>query len=139
MKYIQSKTKIQEGEIRAKELNVYLEKLKVPKRVWLSEDATGIIPGVKYDSKSNQLIGLTLPLDETTGCPNIGTYIATDKNTMKNHLENSEKSNHVYLVMAQPLKEDVPAYVLMVFGTDNRFQSIDVINRWNHIESELSK
>lgn len=41
--------------------------------------------------------------------------------------------------MAQPLKENFPAFCLQLFGTDNKFTSKDVIKRWDFIEKELLK
>lgn len=42
------------------------------------------------------------------------------------------KSTLVYIIMAVPLKEGVAPFILQLFGTDNKFKTIDVIKRWNH-------
>lgn len=59
-----------EGELRVSELNAYLKKMNVEKKVWLSEDGTAIQPKITYDPKTNKLVGLVPPLD-TNGCPSI--------------------------------------------------------------------
>lgn len=61
--YIHGETRINEGELRCKELLEYLNKMGVEKKVWLSEDATAITPKLTYDSKANQIVGLLLPLN----------------------------------------------------------------------------
>lgn len=63
-----NKTHVIEGDLRSEELSIYLEQQKTIKKVWLSEDATAIVPKITYDPKSNQLVGLLLPFNET-GCP----------------------------------------------------------------------
>lgn len=62
------KMRVLEGNLRCKELAEYLDNLNAVKRVWLSEDATAIVSKISYDPKTNQLIGLVLPLNNN-GCP----------------------------------------------------------------------
>lgn len=53
--------------------------------------------------------------------------------------ENS-MSTLVYLVLAQPImNKKVPPFILQVFGTDNIFQTQDVIFRWQHTRDELAR
>lgn len=129
-----SKMPIVEGRLRARELSQYLDKLKCTKCVWFSEDATAIISKVTYDPSTNQLVGL--PTDRSTGYPISLSFSAYDAETIKQHLQHS-KSTVLYLIMAQPLDETVPPFVLQMFGTDNRFRSQDVVQRWNHTITEL--
>lgn len=112
--------------------------MNCPKYVWLSEDATAITSKVTYDPKSNQLIGLVLPIDEKTGCPKAYTYIASNAEAIKRHLMAS-KSTVLYIVMAQPIDESIPPFVLQMFGSDNRFHTSDVLKRWKYTKIELEK
>lgn len=134
----ENKPRIIEGQIRAKELDEYLTKMKCSKHVWLSEDATVITSKVTYDPKTNQLIGLVLPTDEATGCPRSFTYIASDAEYIKQHLMHS-KSTVVYVVMAQPIDEKFPPVVLQMFGSDNKFDTTQVLKRWAHTKTQLEK
>lgn len=127
-----------EGELRCEELASYLEKLHTPKIVWISEDASGIVPGVSYHSPSRQLVGLVLPLDTTTGMPIQRSFIPSTATDIAQQMS-KPKATSVYLVMAQPIMENIPPFVLQLFGTDNTFTSQNVQNRWNHIQSELAK
>lgn len=133
-----NKNQIVEGQLRAKELADYLDRLKTTKHVWLSEDATAIIQKVTYDPTTNQMIGLVLPRDKITGCPKPFTFLATDAAAIKQHLM-QEKSTVLYLIMAQPLDERIPPFVLQLFGSDNRFTKEDVIKRWNFTKNELQR
>lgn len=116
----------------------YLEKMNCPKYVWLSEDATVITSKVSYDPITNQLIGLVLPLDEATGCPKAYSFIASNAESIKEHLIQS-KSTVLYLVMAQPVNEEFPPFVLQMFGSNNRLATVDVLKRWKHTNTELEK
>lgn len=106
--------------------------------VWLSEDATAIVSKVTYDPSTNQLVGLLLPRDKTTGCPTPFSFSAKDAETIKSHLT-AERSTTVYLVMAQPLDEEIPPFVLQMFGDRNKFDSHGVVKRWKFTETELEK
>lgn len=139
MRYIdQNKTRIIEGRLRTEELSNYLDKMGAVKSVWLSEDATAIISRVKYDPKTNQMIGLLLPIDKDNGCPTPFSFLATDADTIEKYLK-LPMSHSVYLVMAQPLDEKVPPFVLQMFGTNQQFKSTDVNKRWLYMKSELER
>lgn len=139
LKYIQEhKVKIIEGKLRCDELKTYLQKINAPNCVWLSEDGSGIIQKVSYDVGSNQLVGLLLPLDECTGMPKYLTYSAENLALIEKHMKN-RVSSLVYVIMAQPVKENAPPFILQLFGTDNSFRSSDVLNRWKYMQEELDK
>lgn len=104
----------------------------------MSEDATAIVIKVSYDPSTNQLIGLLLPNNKSTGCPKLFTFLATDAETIKQHLM-QEQSNVVHVVMAQPLDESVPPFLVQMFGSRNKFDTNDVIKRWNFTKMELEK
>lgn len=133
-----NETKIVEGDLRCKELSNYLEILKLKKYVWLSEDATGITPKVEFDSKSNQMIGLVLPISTSNGMPIPFSYLARNAEEIETNIT-KDKSTHVYVVMAQPLMRGVPPFMLQIYGTNNKFKTQDVLRRWKHTVEELRK
>lgn len=49
------------------------------------------------------------------------------------------KSKLVYVVMAQPLNESIPPFILQIYGTNNKFLAANVVERWNFMKSELEK
>lgn len=139
MGYInQHKPKVIEGELRIKELEHYLDSLNLEKYVWLSEDATAIVSKVEFDPKTNQMIGLVLPINSENGMPIPFTYLASSEEDIRNNMKCST-STIVYIVMAQPIMKNVPAFVLQLFGSDNKFTTQNVLLRWKHTKAELEK
>lgn len=139
MEYInQTKPKVKEGELRIQELKHYLTSLNLPMAVWLSEDATGCTDKVEFDCKSNQMIGLVLPLNVKTGMPIPFTYMARSVEEIQQNMKR-EKSGYVYIVMAQPLMQGVPPFVLQLFGSNSKFTAKDVLLRWRYTLDELAK
>lgn len=130
-----------EGQIRAKELCDYLTKFNLPKTVWLSEDASGIIPKIEYDSPSSQLVGLVLPVDKTTGIPISNTYVVRSEAEIKDHVSNVSvnKASLAYIIVAQAINENAPPFILSIFGTDNKFNTVQVLNRWKFAKAELAR
>lgn len=139
MGYInEHKPRIIEGELRCKELGSYLEALELEEYVWISEDGSGIITRVEFDPKTNQMVGLVLPVNSLTGMPVPFTFNARNADEIQENMK-KKKSSHVYLVMAQPLKKGVPPFILQLFGTDNKFSSQNVHFRWNYTIKELNR
>lgn len=134
----QHKPRIIEGELRCKQLGEYLDHLKLSKHVWLCEDASGINAKAEFDPKTNQLVGLVLPLHSDSGMPKTFTYMAKNAEDIHKYLQ-KPKSTLVYTLLAQPIKERAPPFILQIFGTDNKFRTVDVINRWKSTVEELEK
>lgn len=132
------KERIIEGELRCKQLAQYLEDSNVPKSIFLSKDASGILKKIVYDSRSDQMIGLVLPINKKNGMLQTMTFRAESAERMKEYL-GRPLSTLVYIVVAQPLKEKTPPFILQIFGTDNKFNANDVSKRWAHTIDELKK
>lgn len=140
VKYIQKrKQSIVEGELRCEELVNYLDKLGAPKKVWLSEDGSGIISKVTYDAGSNQLIGLVLPINNKTGMPTVFSFAPQSVKEIEQQMKHYPESTLVYLILAQPILKKAPPFILQVFGTDNKFKTKDVLLRWRHTKDQLAR
>lgn len=133
------KQKFIEGELRCEQLAEYLTQLNAPMEVWIAEDGSGLVPKVAFDSNTNQIVGLVLPIDEKTGMPISYSFTPHSVDDINRHINLNSKSSLVYLVLAQPIMGNAPPFVLQVFGTDNRFSSEDVLKRWKHTEDQLSR
>lgn len=70
--------------------------------------------------------------------PMSNTYLATSLSEIEDHMK-KPKSSLVYIIMAQPVKVNSPPFLLQIYGTDNRFSSQDVTNRWKYTIEELRK
>lgn len=66
------------------------------------------------------------------------TFTAKSAQEIAGHM-NKPISTHVYIFMAQSLKENIPPFLLLMFGTDNKFKTLSVLQRWNFIQKELKK
>lgn len=132
------KDRIIEGNLRVKELSNYLERLKLPKKVWICEDASGINAKVEYDPTSEQLVGNVLPLNSRTGIPESSIFLTRSAEEIRQNAQ-APLSTLVYMVLALPLMPNVPPFVLQIYGTDNKFTSNDIKHRWDYTVRELHK
>lgn len=129
---------ILEGDFRGKELLKYLEDRDLPRAVCLSEDATRIVGRIQYDSRTNQIIGFTLPTDTQTGMPIISAYPARNAHDILEAFSTQNSiSSFVNVFMAQPLAHVAP-FCLILFGSDCKYTSQDVEKRWEFITKKLA-
>lgn len=126
-----------EGKLRCEELKQHLIDNKSDMSVFLSEDASGIVRRVTYDSKTKQLVGLVLPLKEN-GMPKTMNFTPTTAQEIENFMKLAQ-STLVYIVVAQPLTPNVPSFILQIFGTNNKFTKHDVLARWTEIKKETKR
>lgn len=138
-RYIRSSgCNITEGILRNEELAVYLGERSLAPVVCISEDATRISGRVQYDSKSNQLVGFVLPLNDETGSPIPFAFPARDSEEILHHFSNNNTvSSFLNVIMAQPMAK-VPPFCLMIYGSDNKYTSLDVTKRWKYVEDQLA-
>lgn len=97
----------------------------------------GIICKVVYDQTLDQLVGIVLPFDQHTGIPIRYEFTARDEEEIR-HFMKHDKSTLVYIVMAIPMKQGIAPFILQMFGTNNKFKTIDVIRRWNFTIHQLN-
>lgn len=130
-----------EGIPRFDELNQYLEERNHEKVVALSEDGTRIVGRIQYDKYTNQIIGFTLPLNESNGLPVPFSFPARNAPEIMQHFsENNTTSALVNVIMARPIsKNPPPAFCLLVYGTDNKYTALDVCKRWQYIVQKLKE
>ncbi|KAE8739820.1 hypothetical protein FOCC_FOCC014670 [Frankliniella occidentalis] len=126
-----------EGEFRFPELVKYLDDRNLGREVWLSEDGTRIKVQVQYDPRTNQLVGLVPELDKN-GLPKVASFVADSAENIKQQLLDNTPSNYEYVLMAQPMA-DVAPFSLCLFGTDNKFSAMQVLQRWKWLVQESKK
>lgn len=132
------KQRVIEGKLRCSELVDHLERTDSPKSVFLSEDGSGVVKKVVYDVHSNQLIGLVLPFNNLNGMPKIFSFEPQSAEDIEKFIQ-LPQSTLVYIIVAQSLKVGVPPFILHIYGTDNTFETVDVLRRWTFTISELEK
>jgi hypothetical protein len=136
-KFISHTNKIKEGVVRAEELRKFLDARKLSRYIWLSEDATRIVPKIEFDSTNNELVGLELPLNED-GMPIVSFFKARTAQQMKNFVDSFQTTSYLYVMMAQSMDANSPSFCLSVFGTSNKFTSEIVLKRWRKVKDDLN-
>lgn len=133
------------GVLRARELLNYLNDHNLPKLVHLSEDATKITGKIQYNSNTNKVIGFVHPLSRQTGMPINEGYEAVSAKAMESCFYDLEtgfqrrQASYINVVMAKPLANEIPAFCLLVFGTDGSYEKEYVDRRWTFMVSELEQ
>jgi hypothetical protein len=131
LKYFASREDMdfKEGVLRGVELLKYLTDHEIPLHGWGSEDATKNMPGVRYSSKTNKMVGLVGPLDET-GFPDLNSFEFNSIEGAYKIYQDHTKAEYVNVLMFQPLANRAMPFVLNLYGTDNRFTNEHVTSRW---------
>lgn len=128
-----------EGHFRAIELRDYLLKRDLPLIVSLSEDATRIDKRVQYDSKTNQILGFAVPLNDKTGMPIPFCFPARNFEEILKHFSNSNnEAGFANIIMAQPMDRVAP-FCLLLFGSDSKYTAENVMSRWMFMIETLKK
>lgn len=130
---------VTEGILRTEELCNYLSERQLPKIVSLSEDATRVTGRVQYDSRTNQIIGLTLPTHSKNGMPIPLKFPARNAAEIIDHFSKGNVSGFLNIIVAQPVVKNSYSFCLLAYGTDSKYSAMDVKNRWIYIEKELNK
>lgn len=139
-RYIRSTSgHIVEGQLRCLQLKQYLIDKKLPPVVCLSMDETRIESAIQYDAQTNQIIGFTLPLNKSIGLPIALQYPARNAVEIIKHFSVQHPiSSNLNVVMAQPLAHNTPAFCLLAYGTDKKYDTVFVANQWEKINEELA-
>ncbi|CAF2033819.1 unnamed protein product [Rotaria magnacalcarata] len=132
---LNSNLKISEAEFRFDQLQKHFKSLNL-QYAFGSEDATGVIKKIKYDSITNKFIGFPTPLDH--GVP-IKEYYHTDSlDTLKLWFNSIDKASLLNVHMIQPVQSatqnTIPSsFLLSAYGIDNTATANDILQRWWYI------
>jgi hypothetical protein len=108
------------------------------KYAFASEDCTGIIQKVSYDRLSNSFIGFTLPL-HSNGFPRPSAFRIETFSDLEATFKNETLSSSLNIHAIQPITcqgQHSSPFLISAYGTDNKFDSYDLINRWLKIYDE---
>ncbi|CAF2106563.1 unnamed protein product [Rotaria magnacalcarata] len=127
--------KLTEAEFRFDQLQKHFKNLNL-RYAFGSEDATGVIKKIKYDSITNKFIGFLTPLDH--GVP-IKEYYHTDSlDTLKLWFNSIDKASLLNVHMIQSVQSTtqntIPSpFLLSAYGIDNTATANDILQRWWYI------
>lgn len=137
LKFLNDSPSIVEGELRSTELARFLVENNYKNQIWLSEDATKIVSRIKYNSKTNNIIGLVLPLNNETGMPELNKFVFENVEKVQQFIDCYQKSEYAECFMAQSFCDGAVAFCVCLFGTNNKFKSEDVTKRVKFIQTSL--
>ncbi len=130
-------TRIEEGEFRFDQLKNYSNKVNCS-FVYVSEDCTGIISKVQYDTETNSFVGFCIPL--VNGLPAMRHYQTDSFLELEDWFETINQSTLVNIHTIQPITSITsPPFLLSSFGTDNKADSISILSRWLYVFEQCQK
>ncbi|CAF2149730.1 unnamed protein product [Rotaria magnacalcarata] len=100
---------------------------------------TAVVSKVTYDTTSNKFIGFALPLDDN-GFPIANSYSTESFSCLEEWYSNVPRAKSLNAYLIQPLSSaanNTSPFLLSAYGTDNKFESSDVISRWHHIHQKF--
>ncbi|CAF4889262.1 unnamed protein product, partial [Rotaria magnacalcarata] len=98
-----------------------------------------VVSKVTYDTTSNKFIGFALPLDDN-GFPIANSYSTESFSCLEEWYSNVPRAKSLNAYLIQPLSSaanNTSPFLLSAYGTDNKFESSDVISRWHHIHQKF--
>jgi len=113
-----------------------LKQYNAPLFVSIAEDATQIVGRVEYDNETNRCVGFVVPLDEN-GLPKGYSFLATSFSGIEYMFQNNTVAKYAYVYQA--LCTDVSPFCLACIGTNNKFDSLAIMQRWQYIVRECEK
>ncbi|CAF3385348.1 unnamed protein product [Rotaria sp. Silwood2] len=106
---------------------------------FIAEDTTAVVSKVTYDTTSNKFIGFALPLDNN-GFPIANSYSTESFSCLEEWYSSVPRAKSLNAYLIQPLSSsanNTSPYLLSAYGTDNKYESSDVISRWHHIHQKF--
>ena len=116
----------------------YIEKNNLPRKAFISEDATAIIPKREFHSRYNKVLGFSSPLGEN-GLPDPSVGIVNSARDIVHIFEKYSAAKVVFVVMAQPLADFAPPIRICTFASDNKMTAADVKRRHDFINKCLKE
>lgn len=93
---------------------------------------------IEYDSETDRCVGFVLPLDQN-GLPKGGSFLAVSFSAIEAMFQNNPIAKLAYIYMVQPLCSNFPPFCLACIGTDNKFNTMNVMQRWKYIVKECDE
>jgi len=96
-----------------------------------SEDCTAVIKKISYDNLTNSFVGFVTP--SNNGIPTDLHYQTDSFEQLREWFSTEERSPLLNIHMIQPITKmqiTPNPFLLCAFGTDNKYESVDIIRRW---------
>ncbi|CAF2950946.1 unnamed protein product [Rotaria sp. Silwood2] len=123
-------SRINEADFRFNSLKAHMNSLNTT-IAFASEDCTAVIKKISYDSLTNSFVGFVTP--SNNGIP-LDLHYQTDSfEQLREWFSTEDRSPLLNIHMIQPITkmQMIPnPFLLCAFGTNNQYESIDIIRRW---------
>ncbi|CAF1300736.1 unnamed protein product [Rotaria sordida] len=122
--------RINEAEFRFDSLATHMNSLKT-NIAFAAEDCTAVIKKISYDTLTNSFVGFSAPLND--GIPAALHYQTDSFKRLREWFSSEDYSPLINIHMIQPITNmqvSPNPFLLSAFGTNNEYESIDIIRRW---------
>ena len=137
IRFDENRENLVEGRFRFESMRSYFKSINV-KYAFVSEDCTGIIKKVSYDRQSNSFVGFCPEL-QSDGFPRVSSFKFESFHDLENAFKNHRLSSLLNIYAIQPIAphgQRSSPFLLSAYGTDNKFDTYHLINRWLKIFDE---
>ncbi|CAF1291390.1 unnamed protein product [Rotaria magnacalcarata] len=122
--------RMKEAEFRFDSLSAHTNSLKT-NIAFAAEGCTAVIKKISYDSLTNSFVGLVPHLND--GIPTTLHYQTDSFKKLREWFSTEDRSDLINIHMIQPITNMQIApnpFLLSAFGTNNKYEAIDIIRRW---------
>lgn len=123
---------VKEGTFRFNEIKERIIQRGENLFVHISEDDTKLSERLRYDSKTDQVLGLQLPLNDD-GVPQVGVFKFTTLTEIQRLVNKHPMSTYAKVMNVRTLGEKSSNYTLVVFGTNGSDTANNVHARWEFV------
>lgn len=95
----------------------------------LGQDDTSLVSRIEHRVDGDQLIGFVSPFSSETGLPLVGYFKARSMSLVLETFKKQKKAQSVHAIMAIPLSNKAPPFVLCIYGTDTKITASIVQKR----------
>ncbi|CAF1524742.1 unnamed protein product [Adineta ricciae] len=134
--------RLRECEFRFDSLKNYLDSID-SNFVFSSEDSTGAIKSISYDSTDDCFIGFCSPL--INGLPSMSKFKTENYYELEQWSKHVNRSSLVNAHLIEPIQTKASSqvhsrpYVLSAYGTDDKVTASDILRRWLHIYNQCKE
>ena len=133
-----SKHKLIEGEFQYSGFPGTVQPLGC-KYAFCGEDSTVVIPKVSFDCHSSSFVGFVLPLKN--GLPSSRFYSTTSLDELELWHNEVDKASllNIHVIQGLTAQNQVASlpFLLAAYGTNNKYNSYDIVSRWSKIFDDL--
>lgn len=135
-RYLGKEDPIIEGQLQTESIVDEIKNRNLSTWVWGAEDDTKLQEALKYDSKTNTIIGLQLPYDEN-GMPKLNFFKFSSMSVAFKYIQENRVAPYLKLISLRSLHPDSSNFILALWGTSGTDKHTDVLIRWEYYKKIL--